>query len=608
MRKRRIMPYQPYTKKKRNIRKQKWYNKKKDIDTSIQMDVQNEQNDVQNEQNDVQNTQMETQNTQLIGSDTLRRREIEMEKKINYFNMIEDIEQLIKKYGIYDILDMIEPIRLLFSIDRFYMPNIYYIERIINVFKIIFTKHLYILNDIFDVVETLSQMSVNGKIFIISIKNRINTSLLVKVPLKENSDPISYEYYIGLTLNKLRYIHNIYNFSLVYGRFMCKIDTRQLDIKRICDTSNPYAEYKTHVVYEYIKDNYHNGKVMTLKNFIISYINDKNEMIKAQYDILQVLFMLMVALQQAQDYIKFTHYDLHLENILVVVMEEEYPITVNYRGNMVTILTRVVPHIIDYGRSYVDVAESDNDMGIYIDNEKNKIYSDFGDYQRDVFKHFKDGIIIYNQKYIDAVDELIRTKMEQLKIEKSYGSSIFKRYYGDNYSLGIKPFEFHKRYDFHRLIKTVGNIMLMIIPQIELWSRDFWVNLMFEFERAYPFYVPYYNALPIDYESITGKYNSPIDVADTLFKYINEMPLYMQLGAGEKRKRNTNEKIKKDKGKKYKSQDKLETKLEIKITKKFEIDDLLKKHIGELKTEDIQAKPVLLGPIDEPYEFGGWGL
>ena len=543
--------------------------------------------------------------------------QIQMFQQRQYISSIESINRLIELYGLRNILEIMDPLRVLFNVYRFYNPSIFDIVGYINMLKILFNRHIPVINYLFDVKETLGQMSVNGKIFIICIKGKPECELLVKVPLLQISDPISYEYYVGLALNQLRYRYKVNHFSLVYGRFNCKIDIRQKDIKMLCNG----GEYKTHVLYEYIKDP-SGGEVMSLKKFIITMFENAGTRREAQFDLLQILFMLMAALQNAQDNLHFTHYDLHLENILIMVLKETTPITVNYRGSMITILSRVVPYIIDYGRSHIDknVAVSDDNSNQFVDYELNKRYNNFEEYQRDAFKNFADGIVLSKEKYIRSVDRHIKNTMERLGIPEMYASSIFKRYYGNDYSLGIKPFVFHQRYDLHRLIKTIGDMVLMISPSIELWSRKFWMTLIYDLENAYPFYVPYYNALPIDYESITGKYNKPIDLADTFFAYMNELPIYtfdgtpMQLGAGKRKKEEESEKeSEKKKRKSSKSfMKKKPRKIEIKITKSMDIDNMLKEHMINInKNEDDKEKVImklleshiLLGPIDNPYEF-----
>ena len=96
--------------------------------------------------------------------------------------------------------------------------------------------------------------------------------LLIKIAKNNHSDPPSYEYYIGLTMNKLRSLYKneeiIDNFALIYGRFNCSIDNIKNNKLCIGNENNS----KTHICYEYIR-NVHSNKITT------SFLNYFNNLI-----------------------------------------------------------------------------------------------------------------------------------------------------------------------------------------------------------------------------------------------------------------------------------------------------------------------------------------
>ena len=137
-------------------------------------------------------------------------------------DILKSILDLISEYGIYDVVNVMWPITTLVDTNTLYMPKKEKIERYIKSFSILFTHYLPILNDIFKFKYMIRNNSVNGQTFVFEINpsNWFYPKLLIKVPRNTfpYADSVSYEYYVGKTLNQLRY-DNIEHFALVYGRF-----------------------------------------------------------------------------------------------------------------------------------------------------------------------------------------------------------------------------------------------------------------------------------------------------------------------------------------------------------------------------------------------------
>lgn len=166
----------------------------------------------------------------------------------------------------------------------------------------------------------------NKKLILTTVKN------LGECIIKYDSDPnsektILHEAFIGLyATNQLRSI--IPNFSLVHGFYSNKKCPSGLEGK--CAA----------VIYEYIDG-------MDLFNYLYEEIKVK--------EIKQIILQLFLALFTAYDIYKFTHYDLHLKNIMIKKYDKSFEINYPKRS----IKTKVVPCIIDYGRAHIILAGTD---------------------------------------------------------------------------------------------------------------------------------------------------------------------------------------------------------------------------------------------------------
>jgi hypothetical protein len=360
-----------------------------------------------------------------------------------------------------------------------------------------------------------------------------------------------------MALNELRSM-NVHNFSLVYGRFMCGFNKENIQkTKEICDYK---SEQKTHVLYEYIATE--SGKTETLKSFIQKINNTNKE--KMNVELMNIMIMLMISLQHAQDQLDFTHYDLHLENVLLVKLNGTYKFKYDYKGNEYSIILEYFPFIIDFGRSYVNASKVDKIVNeTIIDTDKNKKYSNFEQYQKECWESARFVLNLDNNsdRLINKeIRRILKSKLMNEKFRKKVLKEINKdfsknfsdidldidlildAYYieddSEQITNGIHPDSFHDAFDFYRLIRSMCDMIEKINPS------EFWMYLDYELEAAYPFYIPYYFNLPTNYESFTGAMKKPIDIAEYLYdvtsEYTNDIkeeykePSYTQLGGGSK--------------------------------------------------------------------------
>jgi len=421
-----------------------------------------------------------------------------------------------------------------------------YISAITNVTRDTSGNSTNKVNEMFELVKYIDQESSNGVVYVVKVKGAKSeyAKLLVKVAKSKDSDPASYEYYVGLALNELRYL-NIPNFSLVYGRFQCGFDpvspgSRKTAILR--NVCNSRYDTKTHVLYEYIATK--NDESITLESYIKKMrMLEGMEMEIANSNLMNILLMLMVSLQHAQDKLRFTHYDLHMENILLVRLNGTYRFKYEYGGKKYNIILDYFPFIIDYGRSHVNPEMVDKVVqGKIIDNDrldtdKDREYNRFKTYQQEVWY---DRLLYLNNKsrsdknILTKINVLLKSKLKDDAfkskvydvIHKVFETSVSKEdidsgvildafYVNPEYSMithGIEPTEFSEQFDHYKLTRLVCDRLNRSGVRYA-----FWEILENELDKAYPFYIPTYYHLPTPYPSFTGKFTKPIHVADFIY-------------------------------------------------------------------------------------------
>ena len=156
-------------------------------------------------------------------------------------------------------------------------------------------------------------------------------------PMKED---LLNEIAVGLTLNDMR--DYLPCFMTVYGGFYCgyasEADMKAKNFAALCkNNSNMHAC----MVSEWIEN----------KESIEDFTNDPA---RTKEDKEKVVLMLLFALAEAWDRHKFVHGDLHGNNVIIreTAFPEDYSFV--FRGQTLTINTKWVPVVIDYGMSSVE--------------------------------------------------------------------------------------------------------------------------------------------------------------------------------------------------------------------------------------------------------------
>lgn len=421
-------------------------------------------------------------------------------------------------------------------------------------------KELY--DQLFDIVKILPIDSANGMVFLIRLKQLYakdvnNAIVLVKVALEleeDEADSLSYEYYIGKTLNNLRKDTKTPCFSLVYGKLVCgfdlSIDPNYLRNVKICDANH---KEKVHLLYEYIR-NVNTKRTISLGSYIHQLINVRtpDDLAKIERNVINILIMILYSLQVAYDTMNFVHYDLHLGNVLIVELDTPERVDINYKGEKMTIVTNVIPYIIDYGRCHInDKYVIPDQDGKFHDIETDTKHKSFSEYKESLFSDnymisdphklaiIDEQIASYVHKYVyknqlfkDKMDKLYYKKNNQRiyniyhdtsvtrRLKKLIIDNIFNRHTTDKkrrnwkhengsirtnqYNLGIKPNKTNSKYDFYKFTRSVIKIMLESLSQnvnlqVDLKYDDMWCELDSQLDTEYPFYDTDYYSLPCDY-------------------------------------------------------------------------------------------------------------
>jgi len=354
---------------------------------------------------------------------------------------------------------MINPLEILYGNSGYYLPESgEQIKVFCTMFNDLFRYHIKYINEIFRVERVFPQMSKNGKAFVInpieeSVDETLKKKLLVvKVALTPQADSLSYEYYIGRFLNILRYLGKTDVFALMYGRFRCGFDINRAG-DPLCIES---GDKKMHIITEYVR-NVSTGVVLSVNEYVnIKYNVDevyksslseeekRSEILYYLADInirmKNILLTVLASLQKAQDMMSFTHYDLHLGNVLVV----EYDEPRKYDDNLVYYM----PHIIDYGRCYIDTSGTlgkymelyNKDKIEYVD-DNGRVYKSFVQMQEEIYGKRKFSVDRYEtverrvQEYI--YNKLSDDDKKKMTVEmfKKYRYEVYKKYVGTKFRI-----------------------------------------------------------------------------------------------------------------------------------------------------------------------------
>lgn len=441
-------------------------------------------------------------------------------------------------------------------------------------------KNPELYNLYFKVVKLISDESANGVAFIIrsNDSDRLEDSeVIVKVSRHTYSDSLFYEYYIGTTLNLLRLQNRTEHFSLIYGKMFCGFDSKTLfsdnfTNTKLCDSKK---SPKLHLVYEYMR-NPETRRVTSFSSYIgriRELRDDQSQIFTIERNIINIIIILMYTLQVAQDALKFTHYDLHTENIMVVELDVPKQVHIKYGKDDFTITTTVLPYIIDYGRCHVNpnnvMGEGEEGEPKRFYDESGKKYDTFVELQEELFggdmfminekseedlREMENQLVsyiykkVYNKEllrerdsngklgrlyyiedfsgkrnydvYSDESDITLNIKKvivhnilnkNTINKDPTYSMDSNNRFRIKQFDMGIRPNKFNSKYDFFKLTKSVLYELRELINKhkINLKRYNVWVELDKQLDEEFPFYEVHYLSLPCDYHITDYGFGNP---------------------------------------------------------------------------------------------------
>ena len=190
--------------------------------------------------------------------------------------------------------------------------------------------------------------STEGVLFICSVTHKCN-SFVIKFNNSRTIDSqgVLHEFIVGSCLNQIRNITS--GFMYIYGGFFCSSTTDGFQpsprsvvsdhIVDICSLDFNKAAFSTMMITEYIE-----GKQLK------EYANNSNLHFLLDY----IFYSLKIAYKTY----RFCHNDLHAGNIIVKELQQE--VELQYDNKIIQI--RLIPQIIDYGKSQIDIG---NDHVLY---------------------------------------------------------------------------------------------------------------------------------------------------------------------------------------------------------------------------------------------------
>jgi len=174
-----------------------------------------------------------------------------------------------------------------------------------------------------------------GNVFRVIFRNRGNYFVL-KTPIRlanEQANGHIHEFFVGLQLNRLQ----CPNFMYVHGVFKCfAMADGTFPRSGLCLEPEGHLD-RYFLLAESVKGQtlYKQFKYMTLD------------------DAFSVYFQLILALNLAWKQIGFTHYDLHVNNIMIHELPGDYYIPYETDGDIIYVKSRLLVKIIDYGFAHV---------------------------------------------------------------------------------------------------------------------------------------------------------------------------------------------------------------------------------------------------------------
>ena len=324
---------------------------------------------------------------------------------------------------------------------------------------------------VYDKIKRIGNISENGFVNEIPYKRDNYTSYaILKSSLKEYSDNLYYEGFVGIFINKLNllfpcfletYSTYMYNDLELYDKLKGSKSITSLDGLTQFAKNTKYKSYlkSKNINMSCIDSKYiclliqHLKSVKSIESLIWNFKHDEYFF---TVTLVCYLYQIYSCLGELSDV--FTHYDLHTDNVLIynITNSKDKYIKMIYHysnGEVIEFLTTDIVKMIDYGRSYFkDKSISSKTMWdiIYDIDQTPDCYGDGYDY----------GYAFLNEEHIEGNNSYIssqkRNMSHDLRLVHNI-EDIEKKYSGNN-SMPLKTIlsSVHKNYIFRYGTKEVS--------------------------------------------------------------------------------------------------------------------------------------------------------
>jgi hypothetical protein len=226
-------------------------------------------------------------------------------------------------------------------------------------------------------IKKIGNPSENGFIDKLNFRNKIDSATfdcILKTSLSKDADNNFYEYTVGLCINKIKTFLPNFLYTFNYGNI-------KFDLKMLLKSSKEFTDlekFSNDLELKNIKEkdilsysNISNGcKTNDVSSIMLEYLPasvnfetlTKNKKFIDNYniEIFNILFQVYAALSCLKNV--YTHYDLHVGNVMFVEVPEDKTVLITYsiNGKPYHLYTHFIPVIIDYGRSHINCLELDS--------------------------------------------------------------------------------------------------------------------------------------------------------------------------------------------------------------------------------------------------------
>lgn len=221
---------------------------------------------------------------------------------------------------------------------------------IFNIIKNEIFKNFNSFSNALEIKQISTADNVNGFVYVIIFSyGKIEASAIIKCPTRDSEDNIMHEYKVGLFLNnytdKLPLLINTY-------QYFNTCPTTLQYLKEISPGTNKECQSRSAIMIESLSSS------ITLKKFL-----QQEDSSIIDNELKYILFQIYYTLVYLED--EFTHYDLHLENILLHELSDNTYINYNYildNGTSINFKSKYLVKIIDYGRSFYNMKGDNSDI------------------------------------------------------------------------------------------------------------------------------------------------------------------------------------------------------------------------------------------------------